>query len=93
MGARTRDCCREIFLLLTSQYVFSLALFVVNNKSLFMENSQLYNLKTRNNLYFPTTITFNDSSLFWHQQASLSKNLSSNFKQFKTVLNNFLPLH
>jgi len=37
-----------------------------------MENSQLlHNLKTRNNLWFPTIITFNDSSerttLFWHQ--------------------------
>jgi len=28
--------------------MFCLALFVVNNKSLFMENSQLHNIKTRN---------------------------------------------
>ena len=44
MGARTRHSCRELFnilkiLPLTSQYIFSLALFVVNNKSLFIEFS------------------------------------------------------
>jgi len=36
-----------------------------------MENSQLHNIKARNNLSFPTIITFNDSSegttLFWYQ--------------------------
>ena len=44
MGARTRDSCRELFnilniLPLTSQYIFSFALFVVNNKGLFTEFS------------------------------------------------------
>jgi hypothetical protein len=54
MKARPRDSCRELFkilkiLLLSSQYIFSLAMFVVNNRGLFMENSGLYNIKTRNN--------------------------------------------
>jgi len=44
MGDRTRESCTELFnilktLPLTSQNIFSLALFVVNNKSLFMEFS------------------------------------------------------
>ena len=60
IDARSRDSCRELFkilkiLLLSSQYIFSLAMFVVNNKGLFMENSELYNIRTRNNsnLYQP----------------------------------------
>jgi hypothetical protein len=54
MGVRPRDSCRELFkvlkiLSLTSQYIFSLALFVGNNESLFKENSEVHNIKTRNN--------------------------------------------
>jgi hypothetical protein len=76
MGARPRDSCRELFkvlkiLPLTCQYIFSLALFVANNKSLFKENSEVHNIKTRNNSNLFSTVTFNDLSegtlLFWHQ--------------------------
>jgi hypothetical protein len=54
MGARTGDSCKELFkslkiLPLTSQFIFSLALYVVKNKSVFMENTQLHNFKTTNN--------------------------------------------
>jgi hypothetical protein len=54
MGVRTRDSCGELFKIvklipLTSQYIFSLALFVDNNGTLFMEYSELHNIKTRNN--------------------------------------------
>jgi len=54
MGVRTRDTCRELFkslkiIPLTSQYVCTLALYVVNNKSVVMKNSQLRNIKTTNN--------------------------------------------
>jgi len=59
MGARTRDTCRELLknlkiLPLTFQYVV-LALFVVN-RSLFMENSHVHSIKTRNdsNLFYPS---------------------------------------
>jgi hypothetical protein len=50
VGARTRDSCREFLkffkvLPLTTQYTFSLVLFLVNNKSLFMEHSQLHKSK------------------------------------------------
>jgi hypothetical protein len=51
---RPTDSCRELFtvlkiLPLTFQYIFSLTLFVANNKSLFKENSEVHNIKTRNN--------------------------------------------
>jgi hypothetical protein len=62
MGARTGDSCRELFkilkiLQLSYQYVFSLVMFVVNNKGLFMENSELYKIRPRNhnNLYQPSS--------------------------------------
>jgi len=44
-------------LLVSSQCIFSLVMFVVNNKGLFMENSELYNIATRNNsnLYQPSS--------------------------------------
>jgi len=77
MGAIIRDSCREFFkilqiLPLSSQYIFSLAMLVVNNKGIFMENSELYNIRTRNNssLYQPLSHN-NDLSertlLYWHQ--------------------------
>ena len=54
MRARPSDSRRELFkilkiLPLTSQYIFSLAPFVANNKILFKENSEVHNIKTRNN--------------------------------------------
>lgn len=54
MGARSRDSCRGPFkslkiVPLTSQFIFSLALFVVNSKTLFEENSEVHNIKNRNN--------------------------------------------
>jgi hypothetical protein len=58
---------------LTSQYIFSLALFVVNNKSSCMENSQLHNVKTRknSNLFQPSSHITNNLSerttVFWHE--------------------------
>jgi hypothetical protein len=77
MGARPGDSCMELFkvlkiLPLTSQYIFSLALFVANNKSLFKENSEVHNIKTRNNSKsFSTIVSFNNLAegtlLFWHQ--------------------------
>ena len=55
-----RVSCRNLFkklqiLPLTSQYVLSLLMFVVQNKSLFLTNNKNHNLDTRqrNNLYLP----------------------------------------
>jgi hypothetical protein len=57
---RGRDSCREHFkklkiLPLQSQYILSLALFVVGNRSNFKENSDIHNINTRtkSNLHQP----------------------------------------
>ena len=48
MEARFRDSCRELFKEFCHHNT-SFAMFVVNNKGLFMENSELNNIKTGNN--------------------------------------------
>jgi len=59
-GCGNRVSCRNLFkklqiLLLTSQYMLSLLMFVVQNKNLFLTNNENHNLDTRqrNNLYLP----------------------------------------
>jgi hypothetical protein len=52
VGAGSRDPCRKIFkllkmLTLTSQYIYSLVMFVVNNLELFAENSEMHTMVTR----------------------------------------------
>jgi hypothetical protein len=47
-----RDSCRELFkrleiLLLYSQYIFSLSMFIVKNKHLFITNNQFHSVHTR----------------------------------------------
>jgi hypothetical protein len=53
-GSRQRDLCRELFKWLRilpqqSQYIISLLIFVVDNKNLFYENSEIHNINTRQN--------------------------------------------
>jgi hypothetical protein len=52
--------CIEFFKILKilpfhAQYIYSLLMFVVNNRNLFWDNADLYSIKTRNryNLYLP----------------------------------------
>jgi len=52
MDATTRDSCREYFeklniLPLQSRYIFSLVLFVINNKNQFAANSEIQGTNTR----------------------------------------------
>jgi hypothetical protein len=52
MGRTRRDSCRNLFkeleiLLLMSQYIFSLMLFVIKNRKEFTDNSEIYEIKTR----------------------------------------------
>jgi len=54
MGARNNVSCTEFFKLLkilplSGQYIYSLLMFVVNNRNLFLDNAELYTIKTRNN--------------------------------------------
>jgi len=62
MGYRNRVLCRRLFkrlviLPITSQYIFSLMLFVVKNKQFFILNSENHSKGTRqlNNLHHPIT--------------------------------------
>jgi hypothetical protein len=52
-----RDSCRQLFkktgiLPLMSQYIFSLLLFIVNNKALFKMNSEIHSINIRYNSDF-----------------------------------------
>jgi len=60
MGAKNNNSCREFFKLLkilplSGQYIDSLLMFEVNNRNLFLDNADLYSIKTRNsyNLHPP----------------------------------------
>jgi hypothetical protein len=60
MGAKNNNSYREFFKLLkilplSAQYIYSLLMFVVNNRNLFLDNADLYSIKTRNsyNLHPP----------------------------------------
>jgi hypothetical protein len=52
VGIRDRDSCREQFkklkiLPLKSQYILSIALFVINNKNYFQTNAEIHDINTR----------------------------------------------
>jgi len=60
MGYGYRESCRELFkelkiLTLSSQYIFCLLLFVVNNRDYFVSNNVYRNINTRrkNDLHLP----------------------------------------
>jgi hypothetical protein len=57
VGIRNRESCREYFgklkiLPLQSQYICLLLLFAINNRQHFKINSDMHNIKTRNNFDF-----------------------------------------
>jgi hypothetical protein len=57
----SRDSCRELFkklkiLPLCSQYIFSLLIFVVKNKELFVTNSDIHSINTRLNKKPPLSL-------------------------------------
>jgi hypothetical protein len=75
VGAGNRDSCRKIFTLLKilpmpSPYIYSLVMFVVNNRASFTTNTDKYKIVTRNslNLYFPLTNNniSKGSTIFWN---------------------------
>jgi hypothetical protein len=62
MALKKRDSCRDSFkemkiLPLCSQYIYSLMLYVVNNRHLFTRNSEIHDIGTRQNinLFPPST--------------------------------------
>ena len=89
--------CRPLYnqlqiLNLPSQYIFSLLIFVVKNRELFMLNSEIHTINTRNNsnLYMPNTnlTIFQKGALYseckiYNKLPPHIKSLSNYLKRFK----------
>jgi len=102
-----RVSCRNLFkklqiLPLTSQYMLSLLIFVVQNKKYFLTNNENHNLgtKQRNNLYFPQanlTIYQKEADYLGIKMFNTLpleiKNVAGNKKKIKIALKKFLYTH
>jgi len=103
MGAKNNDSCREFFNLLkllplSVQYIYSLLMFVVNNRNLFFDNADLYSVKTRNsyNLHPPLShltkyqkgVHYAGIRVFSHLPPSI-KNIANETKMFKKTFKRF----
>ncbi|PNF35146.1 hypothetical protein B7P43_G09274 [Cryptotermes secundus] len=103
MNVRTRDSCRELFknlkiLPMYSQYIYSIILFVVNNRDLYSSNYETHNLNTRHttNLHLPTSrlTIFQKGPYYFGIKAynhlpSRIKSMSNDVKLFKLRLKRF----
>jgi hypothetical protein len=103
---RCRDSCRQLFkklgiLPLYSQHIFSLLLFVVRNRDLYITNQEIHGINTRYNtdLHFTTAkltvfqrgAYFVGIKLFNHLPINI-KCLSNEIELFKPALKRFLLL-
>jgi len=103
-GCGNRVSCRHLFkkleiLPLTSQYVLSLLMFVVQNKSFFLTNNEKHNIDTRqrNNLYLPqANLTIYQEGAYYSGIKIFNnlpleiKIVADNQKKFKRALKKFL---
>jgi hypothetical protein len=99
-----RVSCRDLFrkfhiLPLTSQYLLSLFMFVVQHKDLFIASMDSHNLETRqnNNLYTLQAIlpvyqkgAYYSGVKIFNKLPSNMKNVDGNITKFKTILKRFL---
>ena len=99
-----QDSCRDLFqqlqiLTLPPQYIYSLLVFFVKNRDLFLLNLQIYNLNTRykHDLHLPSTNltlvqrgVLYSGSKFYNCLPLHIKNLSGDLRSFKRKLKNFL---
>jgi hypothetical protein len=105
-NSSNRTSCRGLFkglgiLPLQSQYILSLALFVIKNMEIFTPNSDIHTRNTRNksNLFLPQTrltkyqkgVYFAGTKIFNHLPKNIKK-LSENPIKFKSELMKFLLL-
>ena len=84
---------------LPSQYIFSLLIFVVKNKDLFLFNSEIHTINTRNNtnLHMPNTnltvfqkgVLYSGSKLY-NKLPPHIKGISDDLRCFKSALKDFL---
>jgi len=103
MGARPEDSCREFFktlqiLPLASQYILSIALFMIHNKDLFKINLELHKFNKRGNSYFfqPMTnlnmchrdLCYSGINVYNNLPLEIRR-LSDNVELFKEVLRKF----
>jgi hypothetical protein len=104
MNARNRDSCRQLFknlkiLPLKSQYIFSLLLFVAENRDLYASNSEIHDINTKfsSDLHTATAklTTFQKGPFYFgikvfnHLPTSI-KRISHDINQFRSVLKSFL---
>jgi hypothetical protein len=104
---RTRDSCRELFkrleiLLLYSQYILYLSIFVVKNKHLFTTNNQIHNVHTRykTNLHPPIAnltkfqkgVYYSGIKIFNSLPHEI-KGLANEIIQFRNALKRFLLIN
>jgi hypothetical protein len=103
-GCGNRVTCRSLFkkfqiLPLKSQYIVSLLMFVVQNKTLYLTNTENYNLDTRqrNNLWLPQAnlATYQKGAYYlgikiFNNVPMEIKNVAGNYKKFKIALKKFL---
>jgi len=105
--SRSRDSCRQLLkqleiLLLQSQYIFSVLLFVVKNKDLHSTNQEIHNINTRSNInlhlpvcnltLFQKGVYFSGIKLLNHLPPR-KESLSNEIKLFKPALKRFLNTH
>jgi len=102
-GCGNRVACRNLFkklqiLPLTSQYMLSLLMFVIQNRNIYSTNIENHNIDTRqrNNLYLPQanlTIyqkgAYNAGIKIFNNLPLEIKNVACNQKKFKIALKKF----
>jgi hypothetical protein len=104
MGCGSRESCRNLFkelhiLPLMSQYIFSLLMFVSNNREQYFANFEIHNMNTRhiNDLHLPRThlsiyqkgVYYSGIKIFNSLPRNIKKNID-NPKKFKKAVKNFL---
>jgi len=87
---------------LTSQYIFSLLLFVNKKRGLFQFNSEIHDLNTRfsHNLHLPSTnltlvqkgVLYSGSKIYNHLPSNIEV-LSNDTELFKSTLKSYLIEH
>jgi hypothetical protein len=102
--AKKRESCRTFFnklkiLPLTAQYILSLLLFMANNRNLFITNSEIHDIQTRqgNNLHLPmTNLTICQHGVYYSSIKIFNKlpleikNIVGNPLKFKHALKKYL---
>ena len=102
-NSSSKDSCHPLFkalhiLSLQSQYIYSISVFVVMNRSLLISNHDLHNFQTRqiHDLHMPAAklllfqkgVYYSGSKIFNHLP-SFIKELASNMKIFKSTFEKF----